>query len=141
MGPKLKNISCKKLLKPQKGFTLLELICVLLIMSVLTSLAIPKYRDLQAGTQVMTVQSAVKELNAEVRQIFKKNKMADGVTVPYQGYTGNIGPEVFITGQAPDTPGSGTIRVASGSDTYLLIWEPGPENGKAHGKFKLGNKI
>ena len=141
MRQKSKNISYKKFINSQKGLTVLELICVLIIMGVLGAIAAPKFHDLQAGTKTSTVQKAVNELNAEVRQIFKKNKMNDDATGPYQGYTGNISPEVIITGQAPNTPGSGTIRLSSGSDTYELIWDPGPENGKSHGKFKLGDKI
>jgi prepilin-type N-terminal cleavage/methylation domain-containing protein len=141
MRLKLKNISWKKLLKSQKGLTIIELISVLLIMGVLSAVAFPKYYDLQAGAVAITVEKTVNNLNGEVRQIFKKNKLNDDVTEPYQGYTGNIGSEVIITGQAPDTPGSGTIRLSSGSDTYALVWDPGPENGKAHGKFKLGDKI
>jgi prepilin-type N-terminal cleavage/methylation domain-containing protein len=141
MRLKLKNISWKKLLKSQKGLTILELICVLFIMGVLSGIAFPKYYDLQVGAVAVTVQKAVNEMNAEVRLVFKKNKLDDAVTELYQGYTGNIGLGVIITGQAPDTPGPGTIRISSNSDTYALTWDPGPENDKAHGKFKLGDKI
>jgi hypothetical protein len=102
---------------------------------------VPKYYDLQVGAVAVTVQKAVNEMNGEVRQVFQNNKMNDDVTEPYQGYTGNISPDVIITGQAPNTPGPGTIRISSNSDTYALTWDPGPENDKAHGKFKLGDKI
>ena len=70
------------------------------------------------------------------------NKLADESTGPYQGYTGDLGPEIIITGQAPDTPGSGTIRLASDSDTYEIVWTPGAkEDTKSHGRFKLGESL
>ena len=128
-------------LKSFKGFTLLELVVVLTLLGILSGMAVVKYSDLQVGAQNTSVKRAVNELNGEVRQIFKKNKMDDTSTGLYQGYNGDFGPEVIITGQAPDTSGSGTIKMASGSDTYELIWHPGPDNGKAPGHFKLGDKL
>jgi hypothetical protein len=100
-----------------------------------------KYSDLQVGAQNTAVKRAVNELNGEARQTFKKNKMDNTSTGVYLGYTGNLGEDVLITGQAPDTPRSGTIKMALGSDTYELIWHPGPDNGKAPGHFRLGDKL
>ena len=132
----------KKGLRTQHGLTIIELICVLLIMGILSSMAIPKYHALQAQTSDLSIREAVNELNAQVRAIFKKNKLNDNSTGPYQGYTGDLGPELIITGQAPDTPGTGTIRLASDSETYEIIWSPGAkEDTKSHGHFKLGKVL
>ena len=132
----------KNRLSTQHGFTLIEIICVLVIMGVLSSMAIPKYYALQAQSSDLTVRQALNQLNAQVREIFKKNKLADESTGPYQGYTGDLGPEVITTGQAPDTPASGTIRLASDSEIYEIIWTPGAqEDTKSHGHFKLGNVL
>jgi len=131
----------RKWFESRDGFTLIELIAVLVLLGVLSGVATVKYYDLQVEAQTLTVKQAVNELNADVRQVFKKNKMNDESTGPYQGYTGYLGTSVIVTGQALDTPSSGTIKIASGSKTYNLIWEPGPENGKAHGRFKLGSQI
>ena len=129
-------------LSTQHGFTLIEIICVMVIMGILSSMAIPKYYALQAQSSDLTVRQALNQLNAQVREIFKKNKLADESIGPYQGYTGDLGPEVIITGQAPDTPGTGTIRLASDSETYEIVWTPGAkEDTKSNGKFKLGEVL
>ena len=136
-----KIITLHESLKSLKGFTLLELIVVLTLLSILSGMAVVKYSDLQVGAKNTAVKRVVDELNGQVRQIFKNNKLDDTSTGPYQGYSGDLGPKVIITGQDPDTPGSGTIKMASNSNTYQLIWHPGPDNGKAAGHFKLGDKL
>lgn len=129
-------------LSTQYGFTLIEIICVLVIMGILSSMAIPKYYALQAQSSDLSIRQALNQLNTQVRETFQKNKLAEESTSPYQGYTGDLGPEVIITGQAPDTPASGTIRLASDSETYEIIWSPGAkEDTKSHGHFKLGNVL
>jgi len=129
-------------LSTQHGFTLIEIICVLVIMGILSSMAIPKYYALQAQSSDLSIRQALNQLNTQVRETFQKNKLAEESTGPYQGYTGDLGPEIIITGQAPDTPASGTIRLASDSETYEIIWSPGAkEDTKSHGHFKLGQVL
>ena len=129
-------------LSTQHGFTLIEIISVLVIMGILSSLAVPKFIGLQDHSSDLTIEKAVNQINKETRDIFHKNKMADESTGPYQGYTGDLGTDVIITGQAPDTPGSGTIRLASDSDTYGITWTPGvKEDTKSCGRFKLGETL
>ena len=132
----------KNRLSTQHGFTLIEIISVLVIMGILSSFAVPKFVDLQDHSRDLNIQKAVNQLNAQVRETFQKNKLADESTDPYQGYTGDLGPDVIVTGQAPDTPGSGTIRLAKDSDTYEMTWTPGAkEDTKSHGHLKLGEKL
>ena len=89
-----------------------------------------------------SIQKAVNQLNAQVRETFQNNKIADESTGPYQGYSGDLGKDVIVTGQAPDTPDSGTIRLASDSDTYEITWTPGAkEDTKSNGRFKLGESL
>ena len=129
----------KNRLSTQHGFTLIEIISVLVIMGILSSFAVPKFIDLQNQSKDLNIQKAVNQLNAQVRETFQNNKIADESTGPYQGYSGDLGKDVIVTGQAPDTPDSGTIRLASDSDTYEITWTPGAkEDTKSNGRFKLG---
>lgn len=128
----------KNWLNPQQGFTLIELISVLILMGILSSFAVPRFIGLQDQSKDLNIQKGVNQLNAEVRGIFKKNKLTDDSTGAYQGYRGDLGSDIIVTGQAPDAPGSGTIRLVSNSDTFEIIWTPGAqEDTRAHGHFKL----
>ena len=50
-------------LSNRRGFTLLELIAVMLIMGVLGALAVPRYIELDATATIRSIDAAVSELN------------------------------------------------------------------------------
>ena len=132
-------------IKNKKGFTLVEVIAVLVTLGILAAVAIPKFFDMQENARQKGLVSCIAILNGEAKLAFANNIANDGPDGRYDGYRGNGDPDFIVTGQSVDTPGSGTIKHKNHPDVYNLIWTPGPstgpENKKRPGHFTLGSKI
>ena len=90
----------KNMLKNEKGFTLIEIIAVLVIMGILAAVAIPKFFDLQTKAKEKAVYTAVSEMKVRVNQHFAK-QLLDGKQIANITYTAasvgiDVGPEFDI---------------------------------------------
>jgi len=71
----------KRIMNNQKGFTLIEIIAVLILLGILAAVAVPKYVDLQQDAKNKAAEGAVAEGIAQVNQYAAKHILANS-TVP-----------------------------------------------------------
>jgi len=123
----------KSPLRNERGFTLIEIIAVLVILGILAAVAIPKYIDMRDEALKSAVNGAIAELNARERLALAKWKLNDqnglydvaisdgvgsGVIVDYDT---KLGPQ-WNKGDA--IPGNGSTGFTHANKTVILKRDP-----------------
>jgi prepilin-type N-terminal cleavage/methylation domain-containing protein len=74
----MRQHAMKKLIRNQKGFTLIEIVAVLVILGVISAMAIPKYLDMGREAIMKTASAAIFELNTREKMKLVEWKLKDG---------------------------------------------------------------
>jgi len=111
-----------KLIQGEQGFTLLELIAVLVILSVLAAIAIPRYISIDESARQRTIDAGIAELNGRETLTWSNIKITmtgyldDAALFPQLDTT--LGADYAWVGGAPDQDG-GTLIFREGTPVPL----------------------
>ena len=106
-------------MRNEKGFTLIEIIAVLVILGILAAVAIPKYFDMQGQARTKAAEGALAALQSTATQAYAEgllNGSYNATSGPTTNTTVNVGD--FGGGYSVATGGIASVNITSGPNGY-----------------------
>jgi len=96
----------------ESGFTLIELVIVIVILGILASVAIPKYEDMREQARVATMKGQLGSIRSSIAIQYARNALNGNATFPTLDGT------IFADGRVPKEPvnNSNAVKTTAGID-------------------------
>ena len=107
-----------KQIKSTKGFTLVEIMIVVVIIGFLAAMAIPAFQKVRTASQSKTILNNLRQLSAAAQQYFLENGASQVV------YTNLVGTDKYVKSIAPVAQENYSALTFSQLDTQLSISAP-----------------
>ena len=98
--------------RSERGFTLIELVIVIVILGILAAVAIPKYEDMQEQARSATLKGQLGSIRSAVAIQYGRNALNGSATFPV------LNGSIFADGNIPKEPvmNSSTVKTTAGVD-------------------------
>ena len=113
----------QKMLKTQKGFTLIELVMIIVILGILAAVAIPQYINLSGNAQAATAQAVLGSFRTANAILLANNAVAN--TTASWNWTSIVGSANVqgVTVGVPAAAGN-TVTIIVGNSTFTFTLAP-----------------
>lgn len=120
-------------IRNQKGFTLIEIIAVLILLGILAAVAVPKYIELTAEAEAKSVAAVKAELQARANMYYGKYLLDNTSTLNAQNHTAwaaeSVGADFALA--AIDATHLKITPTRSGAASYSMVFTIGTATSPA----------